>query len=56
MEVEESAMVDRDLVFHCYHIVFLDWLRLDKMEGTGVRSVSCPSCECVSGASGDVCN
>lgn len=44
MVVEKSAMVGRDLVFHCDHKVFLDWLRLDKMVGTGVRSVSCPFC------------
>ena len=53
MEVEESAMVDRDLVVHCYHIVFLDWLRLDKMAGTGVRSVSCPSCSLREGIVGE---
>ena len=52
----ESARVDKGLVVHCSHRVLLDLLRIDKKAGTGVRSVPCPSCECVSGASGGVCN
>ena len=46
-------MVDRVPVAHCYHIVFLDWLRLDKMVGTGERSVSCPSCSLLEGIVGE---
>jgi len=54
--VEGNGKVDRGLVVHFDHKLLLDLLRIDKMAGTGVRSVSCPSCDCVSGASGGVCN
>ena len=54
--VEGNGKVDKGLVVHFDHRVLLDLLQSDKKAGTGVRSVSCPSCECVSGASGGVCN